>query len=376
MFPRAHATPSSGRADTNKGKQIVGDDQGPKRPKAEDLARDERLPKKPCHEERSSKSVVVLDGSDDEVASPRKQPVLSAGKVLCDPLLPVSEESFSDIIEFSGLGPRAESKKLFGQTASSIWCSLGLRVPRDFAARESPVDLHECGLSTLNKATIYFRKARFAYEAHERASAQVRCDAEDLVRKARERLSKMQKDLNVALRLAKGSTSLHETVKKQAEELQLLSAKMAAVEKSDVQLCSVGAEGTVPLFEVDVSKIKEAGSIEFQKSKAYVDAVNVRVKERLAQSLGEYLAKSLDMVKDGIDMISKTPAGQEFLAELADDAFVKGMIGLLAGNLLALQRYLPTPYDPEAAGFNASFAEAYEEALKEKSQKTDGPSCS
>ncbi|CAH9050213.1 unnamed protein product [Cuscuta europaea] len=372
MVPQARATPSSSRADASKGKQIVGEDQGQKRPKAEPTG-DERPPKKSRHGEGSSKAVVVLDGSDTEATSlPKPPPVTSLGKGSSDPPLSGSEDSFSDIIEFSGLGPRAESKRLFGQTASSIWCSLGLKLPRDLVARDSAVDLHECGLSTLNKAAIYFCKARFAYEAQERASAQVRCEADDLVKKAKERLHKMQHDLNAALGLAKGSTSLQETVRKQTEELQLLRAKMVAVEKSDVQLRQVGMDGAVPVFEADVSKIKEAGAIEFQKSRAYVDAVNVRVKERLAQSFGEFLAKSSDALKDGIELVSGTSAGQEFLAELADDAFAKGMIGLLAGNLPALQCYLPTPFDPESAGFNASFVEAYGEALKDKCQVKDG----
>ncbi|CAH9068471.1 unnamed protein product [Cuscuta europaea] len=73
MVPQPRATPSSVRADASKGKQIVGEDHGQKRPKAEP-AGDERPPKKSRHGEGSSKAVVVLDGSDNEAASPPKPP--------------------------------------------------------------------------------------------------------------------------------------------------------------------------------------------------------------------------------------------------------------------------------------------------------------
>ncbi|CAH9087767.1 unnamed protein product [Cuscuta epithymum] len=111
--------------------------------------------KRPRVESTASKAIIVADDSDGEPGSPLKRKPTSRNKPHISPPRnsdvrrlrdedvqttkssddarptspPETNGSSLGLIEFSGVGPRKESMMLFGQTTSSIWCGLNLKVP-------------------------------------------------------------------------------------------------------------------------------------------------------------------------------------------------------------------------------------------------------
>ncbi|CAH9068823.1 unnamed protein product [Cuscuta epithymum] len=253
---------------------------------------------------------------------------------------------------------------LFGQTASSIWCGLNLKVPQDFAAQEAPEDLLECGQSTLDKAGLYFHRARMAFEHQGRETARVRAECDALLRNAKGRAGTLQEKADAHDKLIQENASQKELLKKQEAELVDLRSRMWAVEQAKVELRQTGVDNHVPIYEADVAKIKESGSIAFQKSKAYTGAIHTMAMKFLPRLVGEFLATCPDAYQDGVRLLQATPTGRRFLDDLADDTYRKGMVGLVAENLPTFERHFGAPFDPEAAGFDVLMADAHAGALE------------
>ncbi|CAH9078873.1 unnamed protein product, partial [Cuscuta epithymum] len=62
-------------------------------------------------------------------------------------------------VEFSAMGPRAECRTLFGQTASSMWCSTSLKAGEGFTNLTHWSDLVEAGHAESLKAGTYYHRA-------------------------------------------------------------------------------------------------------------------------------------------------------------------------------------------------------------------------
>ncbi|CAH9074841.1 unnamed protein product [Cuscuta epithymum] len=346
--------------------------------------------KRPRVEGTASKAIIVADDSDGEPGSPIKRKPTSRNKPHISPprnsdvrrlrdedvqtakgsddarptSLPETSGSSLGLIEFSGVGPRKESMMLFGQTASSIWCGLNLKVPQDFAAQEAPEELLECGQSTLDKAGLYFHRARMAFEHQGREMARVRVECDALLRNAKGRAGTLQEKADAYDKLVQENASQKELLKKQEAELVDPRSRMWAVEQAKVELRRTGVDNHVPIYEADVAKIKESGSIEFQKSKAYTGAIHTMAMRFLPRLVGEFLATCPDPYLDGVKLLQATPTGRRFLDDLADDTYRKGMVGLVAENLPTLERHFGAPFDPEAAGFDFLMADAHAGALE------------
>ncbi|CAH9102231.1 unnamed protein product [Cuscuta epithymum] len=338
----------------------------------------------------ASKAIIVADDSDGEPGSPLKRrpssrnkppvslPANSEVRRLRDedvhatkgsddarpPSPPETNGSSLGLIEFSGVGPRKESMMLFGQTASSIWCGLNLKVPQDFAAQEAPEDLLECGQSTLDKAGLYFHRARMAFEHQGKEMARVRAECDALLKNAKGRAGTLQEKADAYDKLVQESISQKELLRKQEAELVDLRSRLWAVEQAKVGIRRTGVDNHVPIYEADVSKIKESGSIEFQKSKAYTGAIQTMARKFLPRFVGEFLATCPDPYLDGIKLLQATPTGERFLDDLADDTYLKGMVGLVAENLPAFERHFGAPFDPAATGFDSLMVDAHRGALE------------
>ncbi|CAH9120420.1 unnamed protein product [Cuscuta epithymum] len=347
-------------------------------------------PKRPRVEGTSSNAIILADDSDGEPGSPLKRKPTSRAHLRASPPRnsdvrrlrdddaqaakglddarpnspPGASESSLGLIEFSGVGPRKESMMLFGQTASSIWCGLNLKVPQDFAAQEAPEDLLECGQSTLDKAGLYFHRARMAFKRQGREMARVRAECDALLRSAKGRAGTLQEKAEAYDKLVQENASQKELLKKQEAELVDLRSRMWAVEQAKVELRQTGMDNHVPIYEADVAKIKESGSIAFQRSKAYTGAIHTMAMKFLPRLVGEFLATCPDAYLDGVKLLQATPTGRRFLNDLADDTYRKGMVGLVAENLPTFERHFGAPFDPEAAGFDVLMADAHAGALE------------
>ncbi|CAH9057527.1 unnamed protein product [Cuscuta epithymum] len=356
--------------------------------------------KKPRFDGTASKAIVVADDSDGEPGGPLKRKHTSRSKPPPSPSRnsdvrrlrdedvqtvggsgdarplspPETNRSSLGLIEFSGVGPRKESMMLFGQTASSIWCGLNLKVPQDFAAQEAPEDLLECGQSTLDKAGLYFHRAWMAFEQQGREMALVRAECDALLRNAKGRVGTLKEKADAYDKLVQENASQKELLRKQEAKLMDLRSRMWAVSHAGVDVRRTGVDNHVPVYEVDVSKIKESGSIEFQKSKAYTGAIQAMARKFLPKFVGEYLATCPDPYLDGIKLLQATPTGERFLDDLADDTYLKDMISLVAENLPTFKRHFGAPFDPVAAGFDSLMVDAYKgalELLKERKEQEE-----
>ncbi|CAH9075452.1 unnamed protein product [Cuscuta epithymum] len=260
---------------------------------------------------------------------------------------------------------------LFGQTASSIWCGLNLKVPQDFAAQKTPEDLLECGQSTLDKAGLYFHRARMAFEQQGRDMAALRAECDALLKNARGKVGSLQEKAEAHDKLVQENASQKELIRKQKAELVDLHSRMWAVSHARIEVRRTGADNHVPIYEADVSKIKESGSIEFQQSKDYTGAVQVMVRKLFPKFVGEYLAVCPYPYLNRIKLLQATPTGERFLNDLAEDTYFKGMIGLVAENLPVFERHFGAPFDPAAAGFDSLMVDAYMGALALLQERKD-----
>ncbi|CAH9119991.1 unnamed protein product [Cuscuta europaea] len=264
------------RSDKEKGKMTVEAGHFVTRSRVRADAEAERLHKKSRHDD-ASKVVVLVDVSDDETNIPSEQ------NAAHPPLKSEINNLTSGLIEFSRVRPHAESRMLFGQTASSIWCIL--------------ISPHMRSLRTCSRA---------AYEWQGRVVVKLKVESNDLLKNAKGWVARLQKKADTAHKLVRENASLQEKLKGRDGELQMLRAQLAVAESAGVAVHRVGAHGATLAY---VSKIKTTGSTEFQRSTAFRNALQIAAKKQFLRFIVEHLAQCEDPYLGSIDLLKGSREG-------------------------------------------------------------------
>ncbi|CAH9146348.1 unnamed protein product, partial [Cuscuta epithymum] len=272
------------------------------------------------------------------------------------------------------MGPRAECRTLFGQTASSMWCSTSLKAGEGFTNLTHWSDLVEAGHAESLKAGTYYHRAFLAAEREMTLLHQELDESQTLLAAARKMAADLQDRANKGDKARAELAELEQRLQRRDREIRALEDKIAAAEAAGVKFKKTqpkeGGQPAAPV-QADISRITQQAVIDFQRGKGLNVALEETAREFLGKHLGEFLKKSKDPLRDGLQLLDETPSGTAFANALARDTLVKCQDMLVDRNLEVIKESFDEPFDPKEEGFDPLFCRAYQRVMEKRQKAKD-----
>ncbi|CAH9094476.1 unnamed protein product [Cuscuta epithymum] len=274
-------------------------------------------------------------------------------------------------VEFSAMGPRAECRTLFGQTASSMWCNTSLKAGEGFTNLTHWSDLVEAGHAETLKAGTYYHRAFLAAEREMTLLHQELDESQTLLAAARKMAADLQDRANKGDKAREELAELEQRLQRRDREIRDLRAKVKAAEAAGLKIEKAKGENPPAPSNADASKITKKAVIDFQRGKGLNIAPENTAREFLGKHLGEFLEKSKDPLHDGLKLLDETPSGTAFANALAKDTLVKCQDMLVDRNLEVIKESFDEPFDPKEEGFDPLFCRAYQRVMEKRQKAKD-----